>query len=87
MLHFFCIFHDRGLRLLLRSHEEDFAVLLGDIFHRSVGDLDTLHGLLQINNVDPVPGGKDKLRHLRVPPPRLVAKMDTGFQQRFHRYY
>jgi hypothetical protein len=45
-----------------------------------VRDLATLHGLLKINNMYPVSGGKDKLRHLGLPPSGLVSEMHSGFQ-------
>src|SRR5579864_3385144 len=46
-----------------------------------------LQGLLQIDNMDTVALPKNILLHFRVPPPCLVAKMNSSLQKFLHRYF
>ncbi len=48
------------------------------------GLVETLHGLGEIDDVDPVALSKDVGAHLRIPAPRLVTEMDAGFEQLAH---
>ena len=46
-----------------------------------LGLLDLAEGLLEVDDVDARALGEDEAPHLRVPPARLVAEMDAGFEQ------
>ena len=76
---------DRLLGLLLRPDEQD-GIAAGDgLTHEVKRDLETLRGLGKIDDVNPVALRKNERAHLGIPPARLVAEMDSGFQQLAHR--
>lgn len=59
---------------------------MGDgFFDEIVGAIDIGKSLLKINNVDGITIGEDITLHLRVPPARLMAKVDASFKQLTHR--
>jgi hypothetical protein len=51
-----------------------------------IGLLEELDGLLEINDVNPIPCPEDIRLHFRVPPLCLMAEMDPSLQKFFHRY-
>ena len=55
---------------------------LADELHRV---LVQLHRLFEVDDVDLVALAEDVFRHLRIPVPRLVAEVDSGFQHLTHR--
>ena len=75
---------DGSLGLLLRPDEEDGAAPGDEVPDVPVGLLDTLHGLLEIDEVDPVALAEDEATHLRVPPAGLVPEVDARAQQLLH---
>ena len=52
---------------------------------KSSDDVEVLDGLGEIDDVDPVALGEDERAHLGIPAARLVAEVDTGFEQLPHR--
>ena len=78
---------DGILCLLLRADKQNRAALLDDLEDRLVGLIDLDHRLLQINDVNPVSLRENVRSHLGIPSSRLMAEMDTCFQQLLHRYY
>ena len=73
-----------GLRLLLRSDEQDLSALLRDLLHSGISDIQLLQRLLQVDDVDVVAAGVDVRFHLRVPATCLVTEMNAGLQQLSH---
>src|SRR5205085_8226523 len=78
---------DGVLRLALGADEEDVAPA---VFAHEAGDerdgvAEHLLRLLEVNDVDAVALAEDVLLHLRVPAPDLVAEVDAGLQELFHR--
>jgi hypothetical protein len=47
--------------------------------------LQQLECLLEVDDVDAAALGEDVAPHLRVPAPRLVAEVNSGFEQLAHR--
>ena len=83
----FGFFADRILRLSLGADKENCLAL---VFSDEVGDKRdrvAKHPLrfLQIDNVNAVALAKDVFLHLWIPAPYLVAEVNTGLQQFFHR--
>src|SRR5579864_7067518 len=78
------LFGDRLLRLPLGADEQDALALRREIAHEVRDLLEQLQGLLQVDDVDPVPLAEDVRLHLRVPAPGLVAEMNAGLQQLLH---
>jgi hypothetical protein len=76
---------DLVLRLLLRADEEDDAARRGELPHLGVDLAEHPHGLLEIDDVDPVAGAEDVALHLRVPSAGLVAEVHSRLQQLLHR--
>jgi hypothetical protein len=60
-----------------------FEAELANVVHRLLVEL---HRLFEIDDVDLVALAEDVFGHLRIPVPRLVAEMDSGFQHLTHRY-
>ena len=77
---------DGLLRLLLGTHEQQGLAVLGQLAHEVIGLLQLLHGLLQVDDIDPVALGINVGGHLGVPPTGLVAEVHAGLQQLLHRY-
>ena len=74
----------RTLGLLLGPDEQDGAAVGHQVADVGVGGLDAAEGLAQVDEVDPVALAKNEALHLRVPPARLVAEVDSGLQQLSH---
>ena len=74
----------RALGLLLRPHEEDGPAVGHQVAHEAVRGLDAAERLAQVDEIDPVALTQDEALHLRVPSSRLVAEVDSGFQQLPH---
>src|SRR6185295_2329417 len=74
-------FFDRISGLLLRTHEEDRSALAGHVGREPARLGQQMLRLQQVDDVDPVALPEDVRAHARVPPPRLVAEMQTGLQQ------
>ncbi len=72
---------DRLLRLALGADEQHAAARRNDVADRLQALVHHRHGLLEVDDVDPVARAKDVGRHFRVPAARVVAEMDTGFEQ------
>jgi len=70
----------RAIRLLCTLVAAGYG--LADEFKRHV---QPLHGLGEVDDVDPVALGEDERLHLGVPTASLVAEVDSGFQQLPHR--
>ena len=75
---------DRLLGLLLRADEQDLVATGDGLADEFEGDVETLDGLGQVDDVDPVALGEDVGLHLRVPAAGLVAEVDTGLEQLAH---
>ena len=80
------LFLDGLLSLLLGADEEDGLALLAQGTDEVIGLLQLLHGLLQVDDIDPVALGINVGGHLGVPPTGLVAEVHAGLQQLLHRY-
>ncbi len=76
---------DRGLHLLLRPEEQDLLPLGRAVAHEEVGLLEHLHGLLEVDDVNPLALREDVAGHLGVPLPRPVTEMNSGLQEFLHR--
>ena len=74
----------RALGLLLGPDEEDGPAVGDQVADEGVGGLDAAERLAQVDEIDPVALTKDEALHLRVPPPRLVAEVDSGLQKLSH---
>ena len=75
---------DRLLGLLLGADEQDLVAPGDGLADEFEGDIETLDGLGQVDDVDPVALGEDEGLHLRVPAAGLVAEVDTGLEQLAH---
>ena len=75
---------DRLLGLLLGADEQDLVAPGDGLADEFEGDVETLDGLGQVDDVDPVALGEDEGLHLRVPAAGLVAEVDTGLEQLAH---
>src|SRR5204863_8347532 len=84
----FGFFLDRVLSLPLRSYEEHFLVgPLGERFRDVIQRVaKQLLGFLQVDNINAVALAKDVFLHLRVPTADLVSKVNSCFEEFFHRY-
>ena len=72
---------DRLLGLLL-GPDEEHAVAAGDgVAGGLEGEVQPLHGLGEVDDVDPVALREDERAHLGIPAAGLVAEMDAGLQQ------
>ena len=78
------LFLDGLLRLLLRPHHEDALACGGNLRCERARLFQQFHGLLKVNDVDPVPLGKNKAPHPGVPPVRLMTEVDACLKQRSH---
>ena len=76
---------DRLLGLLLRPDEQDVLAAGDRLAHEIERRVEVLDGLGEIDDVDPVALGEDERAHLGIPAARLVAEVDSGFQQLPHR--
>jgi hypothetical protein len=79
-------FPDDILRLLFRADKQDIFTRLGHTLEELKRFLENLDGLLQVDDIDAVSLAEDILLHFGIPPFGLVAKMNTRFQEFFHRY-
>ena len=75
------------LSLFFGTHKQNILALSSHRFHKVISLIHLVYCFLQVNNVDTVPFSEDKTRHFGVPSPGLVAEMNTGLQQLFHRNY
>ena len=75
---------DRVLALLLGADEQHRAAPLRDVADVVIGVLEHHDRLLKIDDVDAAALAEDEPAHLRVPAPRLVAEVDSGFEQLSH---
>src|SRR4029078_11802628 len=73
------------LGLLLGAHEEDLIAAGDGLAYELEGDIKTLDGLGQVDDVDPAALREDEGLHLGVPAPGLMAEVDSGFEQLPHR--
>ena len=64
--------------------EEDGAAPGHQVTDVPVGLLDALHGLAEVDQVDPVPLPQDEPAHLGVPAAGLVPEVDARAQQLLH---
>ena len=74
------LFIDRVLSLLFRSDEEDALAGSNSVLNKSVSPLEEPYGFLQVNDIDAVTRSKDVGFHLGVPPPGLMAEVDSRFE-------
>ena len=70
------VFLDEFLRLALGADEQDVAAGGGDVVYRLQARCDQRHGLLQVDDVDPVAHPEEDMVHLGVPAAGIVA--DSG---------
>ena len=63
------------------------ASLPGQFAHKPAGLAEHLQGFLQIDDVDSIAFAEDIFLHLRVPTAGLVAEVNAGLQQFFHRNF
>ena len=75
---------DGLLCLLLGAHEQQALAGLAELTHEVVSLLQLLHGLLQVDDVDPVALSVNVGSHLGVPAAGLVAEVYAGLQQSLH---
>src|SRR2546425_214428 len=76
---------DDVLELLLRANEEHVLTLQDDSAEQLLRGLDLPERLLEVDDVNPRPLGENEPAHLGIPAARLVAEMDTRFQQKLQR--
>jgi hypothetical protein len=69
------------LRLLLAADEQNLAPATCHFLKEIGRALQLLHRLIEIDDVDLVALLEDERLHLRIPPLRLVSKVDAGFEQ------
>ena len=74
------LFIDRVLSLLFRPHEEDAPSGRNGVLNKRVSPLEESYGFLQVNDIDAVTCSKDVGFHLGIPPPRLMAEVDSRFE-------
>ena len=72
---------DAVARLLLGADEQDGAAAVGDLGREALRLLEQGLRLQQVDDVDAAVLAVDETAHLRVPASRLVAEVDSGFQQ------
>ena len=75
---------DGLLGLLLGAHKQQALAGLAELTHEVVSLLQLLHGLLQVDDVDPVALGVNVGSHLGVPAAGLVTEVYAGLQQSLH---
>ena len=75
---------DRLLRLALGADEQNTAAAGDDVADRLQTLVQHRLGLFEVDDVDAVADAENVGRHLRVPPPRVMAEMDAGFEQLAH---
>ncbi len=76
---------DDVARLALGAHEQDRALVRGELAHEFQRLVVLLEGALEVDDVDLVALAEDERRHLRVPVAGLVAEVDPGLQHFSHR--
>ena len=72
---------DAVARLLLGADEQHRAAAVGDLGREALRLLEQGLRLEQVDDVDAAALAVDEAAHLRVPTSRLVAEVDSGFQQ------
>src|SRR5690606_20607477 len=72
---------DDRAQLALRADEEHAVAPEHDLADRLLRDVQTIERLAQVDDVDAVALGEDEGLHLRIPTARLVAEVDSGFQE------
>ena len=82
----FSFFFDGSLSLLFGAYEQHGAALGSQFTQEAVAFFHLFHGLLQIDDVDPVPFGEDVGSHLGVPAAGLMTEVYACFQKLFHGY-
>ena len=75
---------DRLLGLLLRADEQHVFAPGDNVADELQRGFQMLDGLGQIDDVDPVALREDERAHLGIPAARLVAEVDSGFEQLPH---
>src|SRR5579875_3705479 len=80
----FGLFPDDVLGLFLGAHEQQRAAGAGKVAHKVVGAAKHAHGLLQIDDMNPVTSPEDIRLHLGVPAAGLVPEVDASLQKLFH---
>ena len=60
--------------------KQNFLALLRDAANKIERLVDLADRLLQVNDVNPIALRKNVLRHLRIPPTRLMTEVDARFQ-------
>ncbi|NBT72199.1 MAG: hypothetical protein EBT36_12630 [Betaproteobacteria bacterium] len=73
-------FLDDFLGGLFGADEKNASPLRDRIAEELRGLADLLRGFGEIDDVDPVPRGKNKFLHLGVPPVGPVSEMDAGLE-------
>ena len=83
----FRLFLDRFLRLAFCADEKDLLVgTLGQRFRNVIESVaEKLLRFLKVNNINAVAFAKDVFLHLRVPTADLVTKVNSCFEEFFHR--
>ncbi len=76
---------DGLLGLLLGAHEQDLLAAGDRLADGLEGDVQALHGLGQVDDVDPVALGEDERAHLGIPAASLMTEVDSGLKQLPHR--
>ncbi len=71
--------HDR-LELALGADEQHVFAAHNDLANELPRQLELSQRLLEVNDVDAVALGENEAAHLGVPPARLMAEVDTGFE-------
>src|SRR5688572_19367218 len=79
------LLHDR-LELALGADEEDVVTPHDDIAHELLRELELTQRLLQVDDVDAVALGEDEPAHLGVPSARLMAEVNTRFEELLQRW-
>ena len=74
----------RFLRLALGANKHDHPAVGDRITDDVVGNVNRLHRLLQINDMNTIAFGEDIRLHTRVPLVGPVAEMDAALEQRLH---
>ena len=75
---------DRFLRLALGANKHDNPTIGNRITDNVIRDVNRLHRLLQINDMNTIAFGEDIRLHTRVPLVGPVAEMDAALKQRLH---
>ncbi len=78
------VFGDRPGSPALGADKENTATACSDISDLGKGPIEHRHGLLKIENMNPVAGAKNIRRHLGVPATGVMAEMNASFEELTH---